>query len=84
MPANQYPPRIPAPWGGYMECPPVLNLVQAASYLGVDVKTVRALLSKGAVPGRKTSPLNTTGGRWLIPKEGLDEWLMSGGNCDEQ
>lgn len=47
----------------------VFNLKQAASYLGISVPTLAALLRSGEIPCRRA------GQRWLISKSALDDWL---------
>ena len=47
----------------------VFNLKQAASYLGISVPTLAALLHSGVIPCRRA------GQRWLISKSALDTWL---------
>ena len=49
--------------------PEVLNLKQAAAYLGISVPTLAALLRSGEIPCRRA------GQRWLISKSVLDDWL---------
>jgi len=45
---------------------------EVAAAVGVDNETVRRWLEKGRIPGRKV------GGLWLIPIEGLRNWLHEG------
>ena len=47
----------------------VFKLKQAASYLGISVPTLAALLRSGEIPCRRA------GQRWLIAKTALDTWL---------
>ena len=47
----------------------VFNLKQAASYLGISVPTLAALLRSGEIPYRRA------GQRWQISKTALDTWL---------
>lgn len=52
--------------------PSVLNVAQAAEFLGVDDKTIYAALNAGRMPGRR---LNKR--RWVILRDALLEWLRS-------
>ena len=52
----------------------VFNLKQAASYLGISVPTLAALLRSGEIPCRRA------GQRWLISKAALDTWLNANAN----
>ena len=54
--------------------PNVLNLVQAAEYLGVS----KSLLERNLKKGDFQFPVKRLGRRYLIPKKGLDEWLCAG------
>ena len=47
----------------------VLNLKEAAAYLGISTPTLLALLQSGSIPSRRA------GQRWLISKAVLDDWL---------
>ena len=47
----------------------VLNLIEAAAYLGISPPTLLALLQGSSIPYRRA------GQRWLISKAALDEWL---------
>ena len=47
----------------------VFNLKQAATYLGISVPTLAALLRSGEIHYRRA------GQRWLIPRSALDDWL---------
>lgn len=47
----------------------VLNLKEAAAYLGISPPTLLALLQGSSIPYRRA------GQRWLISKAALDEWL---------
>lgn len=47
----------------------VLNLKEAAAYLGISTPTLLALLQGGSIPCRRA------GQRWLISKAVLDDWL---------
>ena len=48
----------------------VLNLKEAAAYLGISTPTLLALLQSGSIPYRRA------GQRWLISKVALDDWLI--------
>ena len=52
----------------------VFNLKQAASYLGISIPTLTALLRSGEIPCRRA------GQRWLISKTVLDTWLNANTN----
>ena len=52
----------------------VFNLKQAATYLGISVPTLAALLRSGEIPCRRA------GQRWLISKTALDTWLNANTN----
>jgi len=47
----------------------VLNVVEAADYIGISKITLYKLLRKGEVPARKF------GNQWRISKAALDEFL---------
>lgn len=47
----------------------VLNLKEAAAYLGISVPTLVRLLGSGVIPYRRI------GQRWLIARGALDDWL---------
>ena len=47
----------------------VLNLKEAAAYLGISVPTLVRLLGSGVIPYRRI------GQRWLIARAALDDWL---------
>ena len=49
----------------------VFNLREAATYLGISVPTLAALLRSGKIPCRRA------GQRWLISKAALDAWLTN-------
>lgn len=49
----------------------VFNLREAATYLGISVPTLAALLQSGEIPCRRA------GQRWLISKAALDAWLTN-------
>lgn len=49
----------------------VLNLKEAAAYLGISTPTLLALLQSGSIPYRRA------GQRWLISKAALDDWLRN-------
>ena len=46
-----------------------LNISQAAQLLGIDRKTMTALVHRGECPACKF------GSRWVIPRSGLESWL---------
>jgi excisionase family DNA binding protein len=51
-----------------------LSLEEAASYLGLDRRTVLSqLVRKGRIPCRRA------GSRYLISRAALDRWLAGGG-----
>lgn len=52
----------------------VFNLKEAATYLGISVPTLAALLHSGKIPCRRA------GQRWLISKTALDTWLNANTN----
>ena len=52
----------------------VFNLKQAATYLGISVPTLAALLRSGEIHYRRA------GQRWLISKTVLDTWLNANTN----
>ena len=52
----------------------VFNLREAATYLGISVPTLAALLRSGKIPCRRA------GQRWLISKTALDTWLIANTN----
>ena len=52
----------------------VFNLREAATYLGISVPTLAALLHSGKIPCRRA------GQRWLISKTALDTWLNANTN----
>ena len=49
----------------------VLNLKEAAAYLGISPPTLLALLQGSEIPYRRA------GQRWLISKAALDDWLRA-------
>lgn len=52
----------------------VFNLREAASYLGISIPTLAALLRSGEIPCRRA------GQRWLISRTALDTWLNANAN----
>ena len=56
------------------KCKAVLNLREAAAYLGISTPTMAALLRSGEIPCRRA------GQRWLISKTSLDTWLNANSN----
>ena len=65
-PGAPVPLRSPSP-----ESPPrFLSVKQAAEYLQINEKKVYALASEGRIPGTKIT------GKWLFPRDLIDQWLM--------
>lgn len=50
--------------------PRFLSVKQAAEYLQINEKKVYALASEGRIPGTKIT------GKWLFPRDLIDQWLM--------
>ena len=46
-----------------------LNISQAAQLIGVDRKTMAALVHRGECPAFRA------GKRWVIPRSGLEAWI---------
>lgn len=53
---------------------PVLNLKEAAEFLGLSVPTVRAMAENGELPGRKMGAVGT---RWRFLRSNLEEYLSA-------
>ena len=49
--------------------PEVMNVEEAAAYLGLGVRTVYKLAQSGEVPAAKVA------GSWRFPKADIDHWL---------
>jgi excisionase family DNA binding protein len=49
--------------------PDVLNVEQAAAFLGLSVASTAAALKSGSIPARRV------GRRWLISRDALVAWL---------
>ena len=49
--------------------PAVMNVHEAAAFLGVSLRTMYNLAARGQVPAVKVS------GMWRFPKEDLETWL---------
>jgi putative molybdopterin biosynthesis protein len=49
---------------------PFLSVRQVAEYLQVNEKKIYALASEGKIPGTKIT------GKWLFPRELVDQWLL--------
>jgi len=54
----------------------ILNLVEAAHFLGVSAKTFQKVLREGDVPGRKV------GREWKFSRLALTEWIGRGRSKD--
>lgn len=54
-----------------VRAPDVLTIEQLAELLQIDEKTVRALASKGELPGRKL------GRQWRFSRQAVLEWLAT-------
>ena len=54
----------------------ILNLQEAADYLGVSSKTFQKVLRTGQVPGRKV------GREWKFSRQALTDWIGSGRSRD--
>ena len=55
---------------GQITGPRFLSVRQVAEYLQVNEKKVYALASEGKIPGTKIT------GKWLFPRELVDQWLL--------
>ena len=56
--------------GGHDGEPRFLSVRQVAEYLQVNEKKIYALASEGKIPGTKIT------GKWLFPRELVDQWLL--------
>jgi excisionase family DNA binding protein len=56
--------------GGVGSEPRFLSVRQVAEYLQVNDKKIYALASEGKIPGTKIT------GKWLFPRELVDQWLL--------
>jgi excisionase family DNA binding protein len=54
----------------------ILNLDEAAAYLGVSTKTFQKVLRDGDMPGRKV------GREWKFSRKALEAWIGSGRSRD--
>jgi excisionase family DNA binding protein len=54
----------------------ILNLDEAAAYLGVSSKTFQKVLREGELPGRKV------GREWKFSRKALEAWIGSGRSRD--
>ncbi len=58
------------PTGAGSEPPRFMNVRQVASYLQVNEKKVYALVNEGRIPATRLT------GKWLFPRDLLDQWLL--------
>ncbi|MBM4015232.1 MAG: helix-turn-helix domain-containing protein [Planctomycetes bacterium] len=54
----------------------ILNLDEAAAYLGVSTKTFQKVLREGEMPGRKV------GREWKFSRKALEAWIGAGRSKD--
>jgi excisionase family DNA binding protein len=56
---------------------PVLNLKEAADFLGLSVPTVRQMAENGELPGKKMGAVGT---RWRFLRSALEDYLRQPAN----
>lgn len=54
----------------------ILNVAEAAAYLGVSTRTFHKVLHQGEMPGRKV------GREWKFSRRALEQWIAGGRSRD--